>query len=556
MASEKPQRKGARAPAPRPDPNLTSRPSSLERGLDFIDRRATLLAVALVLLATIRIVATYSVFSHTNDEPAHIGCGMEWLDKHVYHYEVQHPPLARVAVALGPYLLGGHSVGKTGILGMYLEGLEILYQGNHYDETVAAARIGILPFFWLGAFVVYAWAKKDFGAPTAVIALFLYTFLPPILAHAGLATTDMPLTACVGAAFFSGRLWLERPTLRSGAVFGVCGALALLSKFSSIPYFAAASALAIVAYAAAGEFRSVNVGRAIRDRLPSLTVTVSLVCVLIAAMYRFRVGEFFAGIQAVIEHNREGHPSYLLGHVSPSGFAGFYFVVLAFKTPIALLALTGIGIWMVKSRWRSQPAWLIPAAYSTAILAVASFSHINIGVRHILPIYTGFVILAAGTVVWLAQNASRIKWATAAIGILLAWYAGASILSHPDYLPYFNEFAGSHPEKILVDSDLDWGQDVKRLAKYLNAHGAKVLTMSSIYMIYPGGDMPVIRPSHPDWPNTGWNAVSLGAWKQLRFGLQARDPDKTFWPDRMPPQEVIGKSIYLWYFPPSAGYPL
>jgi hypothetical protein len=513
--------------------------------VSYLERHSAILAIILILVATVRIAATYAVFSHTNDEPAHIACGMEWLDKHVYQYEVQHPPLARVAAALGPYLKGGHSFGKTGPVGMYFEGLEILYQGDRYDDTLTAARIGILPFFWLAAFVVYAWAKRDFGPATAVLALFLFTFLPPILAHAGLATTDLPLAACLGAAFLSGRLWLERPTLPSGALFGLCGALALLSKFSSIPYFAAAAALASLAYAAAGQFRSVDLGRALRDRLPSLAVALAVACVLIGAMYRFHFSEFFRGIQDVMEHNRQGHPSYLLGEVSPDGFTSFYFVVLAYKTPIALLALTVIGLGIVKSRWRGQPAWLLPVAYSTGIFAVALFSHINIGVRHILPIYTGFAILGGAGLLWLAQN-PRMSWAPAVAAILLAWYAGASILSHPDYLPYFNELAGGHPEKILVDSDLDWGQDMKRLLNRVGGERAGVLTITSGYFLFQRPGMPKLRSGNPEIPNAGWNAVSLSAWKQLH---------RTVWPERIPPQEIVGKSIHLWYFPPSSGYP-
>ena len=68
--------------------------------LTFLERRARVIAVALVLLGSARIIATYKVFNHTFDEPVHVACGMEWLDKGSYTYEPQHPPLARVAGAL------------------------------------------------------------------------------------------------------------------------------------------------------------------------------------------------------------------------------------------------------------------------------------------------------------------------------------------------------------------------------------------------------------------------------------------------------------------------
>jgi len=69
-------------------------PSLAARSLAFLERRSLAISLALVLLASIRIVTTYTVFNRTIDEPAHIACGMEWLDKGVYRWEPQHPPLA------------------------------------------------------------------------------------------------------------------------------------------------------------------------------------------------------------------------------------------------------------------------------------------------------------------------------------------------------------------------------------------------------------------------------------------------------------------------------
>ena len=179
--------------------------------------------MALVLVASIRIIATYTVFSHTYDEPAHIACGMEWLDKGVYQWEPQHPPLARVATALGPYLLGTRcqNTPNVDLASMTKEGLAILYYGHHYDLTLELARLGVLPFFWIACLVVYWWGRRYFSPSVAVVAVFLFSFLPPVLAHAGLATTDMALTAFLGAAFLCGLIWVEHPTLGHAALFGV-----------------------------------------------------------------------------------------------------------------------------------------------------------------------------------------------------------------------------------------------------------------------------------------------------------------------------------------------
>jgi hypothetical protein len=101
--------------------------------------------VLLILaLGTLPIIGTYSVVSHTTDEPAHIAAGMELLDRGIFTYEQQHPPLARLAVAIGPYLLGARSHGASYLID---EGLAILYTSGDYLQTLRAARLGVLPFF-------------------------------------------------------------------------------------------------------------------------------------------------------------------------------------------------------------------------------------------------------------------------------------------------------------------------------------------------------------------------------------------------------------------------
>src|SRR5664279_233441 len=110
-----------------PSQGLWDSPISDRRGLP---RRSLLsspaiymLGVALLIsIAILRIVSTYHVFNHTIDEPAHVACGMQWLQNHVYTYESLHPPIARVSVALLPYLAG---LRGTGAPSMWQEGLLI-----------------------------------------------------------------------------------------------------------------------------------------------------------------------------------------------------------------------------------------------------------------------------------------------------------------------------------------------------------------------------------------------------------------------------------------------
>src|SRR5207247_2150888 len=131
------------------------------------------------------------------DEPGHFACGLEYLSNHVYRFESQHPPLARAMSALGPYLAGARLRGGAD---RDQEGIDVIQASSNPDRTVFLMRLGLLPCFWLASLVVYGWARRDFGAPEAAIAAGLFTLLPPVLAHAGLATTDMALAACLTLA--------------------------------------------------------------------------------------------------------------------------------------------------------------------------------------------------------------------------------------------------------------------------------------------------------------------------------------------------------------------
>ena len=508
-----------------------------------------MLALLLVLIATLRIVATYTVFSHTADEPAHIGAGMEWLDRHTYTYEPQHPPLARAAAAIGPYLLGARSQGTpgTGLEPESIEGAKILYHNHQYDLTLAMARLGILPFFWIACVVVYLWARRTYGAAVAVLAVFFFSFLPPVLAHAGLATTDMALTAFLGAAFLTAMIWAETPTWKNGALFGLCTGLAVVSKFSSLVFFPAAIAIALVGYAV---FHKPAAGEILSRRAASFGLAIVAGALVIAVVFRFDPAPLFQGIRAVQQHNAEGHPTYLLGQRSTTGFWYFYPVVLAVKTPLALLVLVAIALTVAfRSRETMHRDWPV-ISFLAGIFVVAIFSRINIGVRHVLPLYMGFCLLAAACMPQLIQQARTRAWLRIGLGILLAWYAGSSLIAHPDYLAYTNELTGGAPEKVLADSDLDWGQDMKRLSARLREVGATQVAFNPTVVGDYGNEhgFPRVIPSSPVSPSAGWNAVSISLWKVRRLGLLETHPEVTLWPDRAPAGERIGKGILLWQF--------
>jgi hypothetical protein len=559
MPSKKAKKRPIEAAAERPEASAAAAPALRS----WLERHSLAVALALILIATLRIVSTYTVFNHTSDEPNHIACGMEWLDKGTYTYETQHPPLARIAAALGPFLLGIRSQGAVApdTTSVPKEGIAILYSGHHYDLTLALARAGILPFFWIACLVVYWWGRRYFDRTVAVAAVFLFSFLPVTLAHGGLATTDMALAAFTGAAFLSAIVWLEQPSVRNSAIFGACTALAVLSKLSAPVFLAAAFLLAFLWHAWAVRPQPVLSASTARRLMKPLAIVIGVAFLVIWAGYRFSVGkvggiplpapQLFTGWQAVMRHNQQGHPNYLFGEFRVHGFWDYYLVVLAVKTQLAFLLLAGAGVWTLLRRPNPyRLAWL-PLIFSLAILVVAMCSNINIGARHILPIYIGLSLAAAAGVARLWELRAGRKWLVGVLGAMLFWDAGASLMSHPDYLAYFNELAGSQPENILVDSNLDWGQDLKRLGERLRQAGAREVHFNQFWIadLEKEHGFPPVREMDFSQPSPGWNAVGLTYWRIVRLQLHQMYPRAQFWPDRIPPTERVGKSILLWYFP-------
>jgi hypothetical protein len=193
--------------------------------------------------------------------------------------------------------------------------------------------------------------------------------------------------------------------------------------------------------------------------------------------------EWMTGLGLVIFHNIEGHRSFLLGHYSTTGFKLYFPVAMFFKWPLIVLLLSTAGV--VVLFWRKLSArrellWMsiFPAVY----LAFAITAHIDIGVRHVLPLYP-FLLLYAGCV-W--EIATGVKWARALFGLLLLAQAVDIARYAPDYLSYFNPLV--RPEQtwqILSDSNTDWGQGMLALRKYQDEHPGRVLHLAYVGEVDP-----------------------------------------------------------------------
>jgi hypothetical protein len=513
---------------------------------------AALIAVGLALIAS-----TYGTLNSTSDEPAHVDSGMEVLQFGSYTYELQHPPLARVFLALGPYLAGlrektHRDVATEGFMTVFQDGNEILYADGTYWRNLTLARVGVLPFFVLLCVVTFAWARRwcSEGAGWWAVGLLICT--PPILGHAGLATLDLACAATVITALYALVRWLEQPGARRAAWFGAALALACLVKFSSVPFSGACFLGALV-------WRR----PAVRD----LGIALGVAVVLLWAGYGFDVGslgpvwgahpniegvllahpvlrpvwdaamaaplpfpKLLLGMRDVFRHNGLGHGSYLLGEYRTTGWWYFFPVVLAVKTPIGLLMMAGAGMWGLGT-WQRK----VTALFPLAILAVCLPSQIDLGVRHILSVFPLLAILAGEFGV--RHLNSRIPV------VVLALMSLELLWTRPDYLAYFNQFVGSRPERVLAESDLDWGQDLDRLARRLREVGAQEVRIKYFgSALLEKAGLPTYWDMDPQTPVKGWVAISVHY-----FYLEHAKDGSFEWLKRYTPRERVGKSIDLFY---------
>ena len=500
-----------------------------------------ILGVFLVCLAVARIVSTDSEFTETFDEPYHIACGMQWLQQGIYTIELQHPPLARVMVALGPYAAGLRAPSSGDAVQL---GNGILYSGGRYRRNLTLARLGTLPFFLLACAVVWFWSSRVGGQPAALFSLLLFTLLPPVLAHGALATTDMACAATVCLALFCFALWVEDPSLRRSLVLGFATGLAVASKFSALLFLPVGAGALLLLRVALGPSLP---HRRFADIARNLSIASLAAFFVIWAAYRFAlapilgppphpaIDRLFHGIPAVRNlvdtlleirlpagqlvksiaelqaHNSGGHSAFFLGEWRKGGWWYFSPVILLLKTPLPFLALSLTGIVLLALRFHDRRQWfgMAPGLFALAILAAALFSRISIGLRHILAVYP-LLAIAGGYAVcelWRSRTRRGACRVLAAAGVL--GLAASSVLAHPNYLAYFNILGSRQPERIEVDSDLDWGQDLGRLSDWLRAHQVRELSIAYFGTAdLAQAGLPPLHELQPYVKTAGWVAVS------------------------------------------------
>ncbi len=209
------------------------------------------------------------------------------------------------------------------------------------------------------------------------------------------------------------------------------------------------------------------------------------------------------------------------------------------KTPLPFLLLALVGFFLALREARREGEWILaaPAMGVLAILGVGMFSNVALGVRHVLPVYLLLSVVLGAAVGSLVDRGVPGRMLLA---LLAVWQVGGTALAHPDHLPYFNELV-RNPDHILVESDLDWGQDLHRLAGVLEAEGVEDVQLAYFGTADPGRmGIRGSRTLGPEASNQGWIAISRTLLK-LRPGYA--------WLDQRTPERVVGKSIEIHIVP-------
>ena len=522
--------------------------------------------------------------SVTVDEPVELSSGYSYLNTGDFRMEPVHPPLSKMFAAL-PLLWFG--IVPPSDPTAWLRGDEIAFgtqwlaaNAHKEDTMVLAARLtSIFLTFCLGL-AIALWARISFGSTAALLALALYAFDPTITAHGHYVKNDLPFTLSAFLACIAFAAYVKRPSLPRLLLSALVLGLAMVTKLTAfflLPVFAL-----LLAVWHWQKHKSLSVRRSIVSLAAILALSFAVVFltyeipaflhgvktgginrgILHALFDRSKAGAtarlmggappahpFLKGFVELLDLNAGGHPSYLLGKVRTQGWWYYFPIAFAVKTPVATLAFLALTAWACLNKLRRGAMrrvafdWFVLAIPIAVYSAISLATPINVGVRHLLPIFPFLFILAAA-----AFTRARWRHTPSLLLVLGAGLVAESISIYPHYLAFFNVLAGgpSHGPMILADSNIDWGQDAKNLARWLREHPPSRLSLDywgtadlAHFGIAGPPLMDRIR-AEGRIPRDGIAAVSVN----FLTGLSP-DHGQFGWLRGVPPVSRIGYSIYI-----------
>ena len=294
------------------------------------------------------------------------------------------------------------------------------------------------------------------------------------------------------------------------------------------------------------------------------------------------IAHYLLGLIMAFQRTGGGDTIYFLGEISGAGWKTYFPIVYLLKEPLTFHILTIIALlylaWLVKKPfWQKTKErtfnWLKTHFAEFAMLLFIGIywttslaSDLNIGVRHLLPVFPFTILLVSGVIAFWLSSGSFPKIKKAFLVWLLLWQAYSVIAIYPYFIAYFNESVGGPDQGYIyvADSNLDWGQDLKRLSQWVDEKG-----IDKIYLDYSGGydtryysaEKYYLKEKHAPWwgtrnpeelPKGSYLAVSAFFLQRGR-GIPApgfNQPTGYYnWLDKYTPVAKIGYSIFVYYIP-------
>ncbi len=486
------------------------------------------------------------------DEVAHVPSAYSYLHYGDYRLNPEHPPLIKDMAGLPLQFMNlkfpdENAAWTTDVNGQWETGWTFLYHmGNDADAILFWARLPILLLAIAFGIILYRFCYRRWGKAVALLTLFFYTFSPNLIAHSHYVTTDLGASVFMLLALVAFVRYAERSTRVNLFLLALALAFAQLAKFSAVLLFPflgivslvmvglhiqksertarlktltgglmLASLISVIIVWVAYIPHTVNMPQDVQDRLirgtlydPAAKPIINVLTTINDVPIFKPLAQYVLGISMVFSRVAGGNITYFNGQISNNSYRLYFPELFLFKTQIAFLILglacLASGIVALGRRrahqylaallasWRRhQMEWTL-GAFAGFYFAVSVLGNLNLGIRHILPIYVPlFVVVAIGTVGIARRLAGTQRWqvpAAVALAILLPWYALSTILAYPSFTSYFNEFTGggAGAGRYFSDSSVDWGQDLLRLKTYVASHPE----INHIAVDYFGGAIP------------------------------------------------------------------
>ena len=474
------------------------------------------------------------------DDTIHIPSGYSYLKTHDFRLNEEHPPFIKALSAIGtehvqPELpLDSEGWTKAAEPGDPDDGTDTFCgdffhrNADRFQQIIYWARLPVIFVPIVLAVVLWAFARSLFGDLAAILSVFFFLSEPNVIANSNFVQDD--ISSALALVLFAAaiRAYFNKPIFVRAILLSLAIAFGLLVKHSLIVFVPVAVVL-LLTHAVS---RRIKYKEHFCRYLGFTLVILGVAYVVFLAGYAFDasfidddeavfISEWFYvtgdwsewfqnilvhltivlpkyymwGMDMVVNDVRNGRPAFLFGEVSQTGWWYYFLAAFVLKTTIPFLILSVSGscwtVWrIVRQRWPDGLYLLVP---SLGYLGFSMMSHLNIGVRHIMPVFPLFAMMGGAAVAALLNVEKFKRWyaSTILIGIIAVWIIAINATTFPNYTTYFSPIAGgpSNGWRLLSDSNVETGQDVKDLAAFMKARGVSQiegLFVGSGYIEYYG----------------------------------------------------------------------